>query len=144
MSSTSCRFSPTREWRLCNFPALIEPSLPRSTLLILAPSLKTLHGPSRPTRTRSTSCRNSSMSKWRLAPSYAQLTVFVQEDPDDIVCKVEGSFKRDNDESLSQDHQTEMVEVAVPVWNAEFGVHAFTTPLFFFRGGHTFTVCTLR
>ena len=67
-----------------------------------------------------------------------ELTVLAQEQADHAGVKGEGLFKRDNDESFSPDHQAEMVEVAVRVWNAEFGVRACNTPLSFFsRGGQT-------
>ena len=69
-----------------------------------------------------------------------------QEQADQAGVKGEGLFKRDNDESFSPDHQAEMVEVAVLVWNAEFGVHAYNTPLFFSPAvaKRYFTVRTLR
>ena len=51
-----------------------------------------VEGPSRPTTTRSTSSRNSTVSNWRLALG-AEPTVLAQEDADYIVVRVEGPFK---------------------------------------------------
>ena len=93
MRSVSCRFSPTREWCLCAFLHSLGQS---SMLFILVSSF------SGPTRTRSTSSRNSSMSKWRLAPSsFGQSSRSLSRKTQTICGKLEGLFRRTRTKSTS-------------------------------------------